>query len=154
MIVFAISFTFIGIIGLLSAKATERLECENARLRREESDLLHILRIKKSEIRVYLALASKENSAQSTSDMLDLLDKKARHNLLVNVEGLSQIQGHGLEANRQGFPGIDALGERDLPADSARAKAMRHLRRARQDRDKCQQSEGKHAKKTRSSALR
>lgn len=104
MIVFAISFTFIGIIGLLSAKATERLECENARLRREESDLLHILRIKKSEIQVYLALASKENSAQSTSDMLDLLDKKARHNLLVNVEDYLKSRDTDLKLIDKAFP--------------------------------------------------
>lgn len=85
IIVFAIAFSFVSLVGMGLAEVSNNLERENERLKKEEMELLHILRLKKDEVRAFISLAEKENTTDGIKIFLERLDKKSRINLLNNV---------------------------------------------------------------------
>lgn len=86
LVLFVISFAIVGIVGQLVAKSTHDIEEENRKLKKDEAELLTILRLRKEEIKAFISLATKKNSQDRTRLLLESLDKKTKHNLLTNVE--------------------------------------------------------------------
>lgn len=84
--VFSIAFAFVSITGFWVVKAVNNIEDENQQIKKDESDLLHILRLRKHEVKAYLELASQKTSIDGTRILLKRLTNKSRENLLANVE--------------------------------------------------------------------
>lgn len=102
--VFLIAFLFTSLTGLWVAKAIDKLETENSRMRHGEEELLHLLRMRKGEVLTYLSLASKRYSCDGTQMLLGCLGKKTRHNLLSNVEEYIRVRATDMERIKQVFP--------------------------------------------------
>lgn len=86
IIVFAIAFFFVSLVGMGLARVSSRLEKENEQLKKEETELLHILRLNKDEVRAFADLSVKQHTTDGTKVLLGRFDKKSRINLLNNVE--------------------------------------------------------------------
>lgn len=104
LVLFIISFAIVGIVGLLVAKSTHNMEEENQQLKKGEAELLTILRMRKDEIKSYLSLAKKKYSHDGTRVLLESLDKKARRNLLKNVEEYIRSRDTDLSIIEKAFP--------------------------------------------------
>lgn len=104
LVLFIISFTIVGTVGLLVAKSTHNIEEENRQLKEGEAELLTILRMRKSEVRAYISLATKKYSHDSAHALLESLDKKAKRNLLTNVEQYIRTRDTDLEKIEKVFP--------------------------------------------------
>lgn len=88
IVVFTIAFAFVSITGFWVAKGIRSLETENKQIKQEESDLLSILRMDKSEVKAYLELSSQRTNIDGTRLVLERMTKKSRENLVANVEEL------------------------------------------------------------------
>lgn len=104
LVLFIISFTIVGLVGLLVARSTRNMEKENIKLKKGEAELLTILRMKKNEVKAFVALTSKKYSHEGTRVLLENFDKKARRTLIVNVEDYIKARNTGLETIKRAFP--------------------------------------------------
>lgn len=78
IVVFTIAFAFVSITGFWVAKGIRSLETENKQIKQEESDLLSILRMDKSEVKAYLELSSQRTNIDGTRLVLERMTKKSR----------------------------------------------------------------------------
>lgn len=76
----------ISFLGFHIAKNAKRLEKENYSLRKDETELLHILRLNKKQVKAYIALAQQEHTPEDTGRLLDLLGERSQKNLIANVK--------------------------------------------------------------------
>lgn len=83
-----VSFSF---LGFHIAKNARRLQVENTELRRDEAELMQILRLNKKQIRAYVRLASDRYGAEHTRNLLDILRETSQKNLLANVAEFMRI---------------------------------------------------------------
>lgn len=113
LIVFVISFLFIAVIGLLMAKVSYMVEKENKQLKKDEAEVLNILRLKKEEVKAYISLATEKYSNDGTQVLLERLDKKTRYNLLANVEAYMKSRETELKIIESSFPDFTPS-ERDI----------------------------------------
>lgn len=113
LVVFIISFSLVSLVGLWVSIGTYHLDRENTRLRKEEAELLGLLRLKKNEIQAFIGLASKESSNDGTRILLDRLDKKSRHRLLSNVEEYLKVRDTDMKVIESAFPELTPS-ERDI----------------------------------------
>lgn len=104
LVLFVISFAVVGAVGLLVSRSIRDIEEENSQLRRDEAELLTILRIRKDDIKTYLSLASKKHSGDDAWELIENLDKKARYNLLANVEEYIRNRDTSRDAVEKAFP--------------------------------------------------
>lgn len=86
LILFLITFSMISVFGLWVANISYRLEQAYSQLKKDNTELLHILRLKKEDVMTYISLASEKHSHDGLRVLMDRLDKKSMHNLLTNVE--------------------------------------------------------------------
>lgn len=77
--------SLISILGFRIAKNAERLENENKSLKKEEAEMLQILRLNKKQFKAYISLAKQEQSPELTKHLLDLLGETSQKNLIANV---------------------------------------------------------------------
>ena len=75
----------ISFLGFHIIKNAKRLSDENHALKREEAELLQILRLNKKQVKAYIALAKQEHSVEHASRLLDLLGEKSQKILMANV---------------------------------------------------------------------
>lgn len=80
-----IIFCITSYIGFRITKTVERLQMENQTLRRDEEELMHILRLDKEQIKAYINLAKQEHSTEETNTLLNLLGKTTQMTLINNV---------------------------------------------------------------------
>lgn len=104
IVIFIIAFTFLSLIGVWMAKNVNKMESENEQMKRNELEVLHILRLKKDEVKAFMSLASERSSHDGTKVLLDRLDRKARYNLLANVEEYLKTRDTDLEIIANMFP--------------------------------------------------
>lgn len=102
--VFAIAFCFISLANVWMVHTTDKLEKQNERFRKDEMEMLFLLRLKKDEVKAYLQLASERLSHDGTKILLERLDTKARDNMLKNVEEYIKNRKTDLEAIEKAFP--------------------------------------------------
>lgn len=113
LILFLITFSMISIFGLWVAKISYKMEQEYTQLKKNNADLLHILRLKKDEVMTYISLASEKHSHDGLRVMMDRLDKKSMHNLLTNVELYLKNRDTDLKIIEKCFPELTPS-ERDI----------------------------------------
>ncbi len=101
---FVIAFSVVAGAGYLVAKSTVQLNQENLQLKQGEAELLHILRLKRNEVKAFISLASQRCSHDGTRLLLERLDKKSRHNLIANVEELLLTRATELDTVEKAFP--------------------------------------------------
>ena len=70
---FFVVLVFFSFLGFHIAKNARRLQVENTELRRDEAELMQILRLNKKQIRAYVRLASDRYGAEHTRNLLDIL---------------------------------------------------------------------------------
>ncbi len=80
-----IIFCFTSYIGFRITKTVERLQMENQTLRRDEEELMRILRLDKEQIKAYINLAKQQHSTEETSTLLSILGKTTQMTLIKNV---------------------------------------------------------------------
>lgn len=80
-----IIFCLTSYIGFRITKTVERLQMENQTLRRDEEELMRILRLDKEQIKAYINLAKQEHSTEETNTLLNLLGKTTQMTLINNV---------------------------------------------------------------------
>lgn len=113
LILFLITFSMISIFGLWVAKISYKLEQEYTQLKKNNAELLHILRLKKDDVMTYISLASEKHSHDGLRVMMDRLDKKSMHNLLTNVELYLKNRDTDLKIIEKCFPEL-TTSERDI----------------------------------------
>lgn len=74
IIVFILVFLFSSVIGVWVANSIDQLEHENEEYKKGEKELLHILRLKRDEVKAFVALASEKYSCNGTLMLLEQLD--------------------------------------------------------------------------------
>lgn len=104
IIIFIIAFTFLSLIGVGMAKSVNKIESENEQMKREEMEVLHILRLKRNEVKAFVSLASEKYSHDGTKVLLERLDRKSRHNLISNVEEFIKTRNTDLDIIANVFP--------------------------------------------------
>lgn len=104
IIVFILVFLFSSVIGVWVANSMDQLEHENEEYKKGEKELLHILRLKRDEVKAFVALASEKYSCNGTQMLLEQLDTKSKHNLVTNVEAYLKTRNTDLEIIAQKFP--------------------------------------------------
>lgn len=104
IVVFILVFLFTSVIGVWVANSIGQLEHENEEYKKGEKELLHILRLKRDEVRAFVALASEKYSHDGTKVLLEQLDTKSKLNLLTNVEEYLRTRNTDLEIIEQKFP--------------------------------------------------
>lgn len=104
IVVFILVFLFTSVIGVWVANSIGQLEHENEEYKKGEKELLHILRLKRDEVRAFVALASEKYSHDGTKVLLEQLDTKSKLNLLTNVEEYLKTRNTDLEIIEQKFP--------------------------------------------------
>lgn len=111
--VFAIAFFFVSAIGFWVAKASQKLEDENQKMKRDEMEVLHMLRLKRNEVKAYIELASEKNTVSGTRVLLDRLDRRSRHNILTNIEEYFKARDADMDSVARAFPEFTAS-EREI----------------------------------------
>lgn len=85
-------FCFICFLAFRVTKVTRRLQEENQTLRRDEEELLHILRMNKEQVKAYISLAKRKQSTEETATFLNILGETAQNTLINNVSRFIQSQ--------------------------------------------------------------
>ena len=104
IVVFILVFLFTSVIGVWVANSMGQLEHENEEYKKGEKELLHILRLKRDEVKAFVALASEKYDHDGTKVLLERLDTKSKLNLLANVEEYLKTRNTDLEIIGQKFP--------------------------------------------------
>lgn len=104
IIVFGIAFFFVGIVGVLVTKVTNKLMTDYEQMKTEEVELLNILRLRKDEVRAFVSLASRKNDIDATTMFMSRLGKKTKLNLLNNVENYIRNKNTDLATIEKTFP--------------------------------------------------
>ena len=76
----------ISLLGFQIAQNAKRLESENQTLRRDETELLQILRLNKAQVKAYIKLAKEKHPTEQTRQLLDILGETSQKNLIANVK--------------------------------------------------------------------
>lgn len=84
-IMMLIILAFIYFISFRIAKNGEHLVNVNKALRKEEAELLQVLRINKKQIRAYVALAREQRDVNETTNLFHLLGDVSQRNVVDNV---------------------------------------------------------------------
>lgn len=134
IVVFSIAFCFVCLAGVIVATTTNKLERNNHRLekykdklskdkdklersnrhfRKEEVEMLHLLRLKKNEVKAFLSLASKQYDYDGMRVLFERLSPKSQHNLVSNVEAYIKTRATDLETIEKAFP-LFTPSERDI----------------------------------------
>lgn len=82
---------FFSFLGFHIAKNARRLEVENTALRKDEAQLLQVLRLNKKQVKAYICLASESHDAQQTHNLLDMLGETSQKNILANVREFLRV---------------------------------------------------------------
>lgn len=77
--------SLISILGFRIAKNAERLENENKSLKKDEAEMLQILRLNKKQFKAYISLAKQEQSPEMSKHLLELLGETSQKTLIANV---------------------------------------------------------------------
>lgn len=116
--VFSIAFLFVCFAGVVVATTTnklerdkdklsrdnDQLERDNQHFKQEEVELLHLLRLKKEEVRAFLSLASQKHDYDGTRVLFERLNTKSQNNLITNIEGYIKTRSTDLKTIELAFP--------------------------------------------------
>lgn len=85
-LVFTLSFVLFTLMGQKIVDSFYKISEENYLLKKDEMELLHVLRLDKEQIRAYIQLARKEHTNARTASLLKMMDEKKQQNIISNVQ--------------------------------------------------------------------
>lgn len=106
-------FAYIGILGLHIARISEQLQDENETIRQEEEELMHVLRLNKEQLKMYIELAKKEQSEDETLLILNKFSDKTQKYVVDNVMKYVKAQATTSKQIEESFPELSSS-ERDI----------------------------------------
>lgn len=83
--VFLLMFLMLAVLGGLLVRNTQRLDMENAEMKKEEEELYDVLKMGKEQVQTYVRLAQQRQNPTETNNILDMLDTETRRNVIGNV---------------------------------------------------------------------
>lgn len=84
-VLYLVMLLAISLLGSLLAGNIRRLNEENSAMKREEEEILHVLKIEKEQVLAYIRLAKQRHVTEDTYRILDLLGERLRENVIHNV---------------------------------------------------------------------
>lgn len=78
-------FVVVAVLGHLLSSNLQRLNTENEALRKEEEEILSVLRMERDQVKAYVRLAKSRHEAVETDRLLSLLGEDAQRNVIKNV---------------------------------------------------------------------
>lgn len=78
-------FIIVAVLGHLLSSNLRRLNTENETLRKEEEEILSVLRMERDQVKAYVRLAKARHEAMETDRLLSLLGEDAQRNVIRNV---------------------------------------------------------------------
>lgn len=106
-------FAYIGILGLHIARISEQLQDENETIKQEEEELMHVLRLNKEQLKLYIELAKKEQSEDETLLILNKFSEKTQKYVVDNVMKYVKAQATTSKQIEESFPELSSS-ERDI----------------------------------------
>lgn len=106
-------FAYIGILGLHIARISEQLQDENETIKQEEEELMHVLRLNKEQLKLYIELAKKEQSEDETLLILNKFSDKTPKYVVDNVMKYVKAQATTSKQIEESFPELSSS-ERDI----------------------------------------
>lgn len=106
-------FAYIGILGLHIARISEQLQDENETIKQEEEELMHVLRLNKEQLKLYIELAKKEQSEDETLLILNKFSDKTQKYVVDNVMKYVKAQATTSKQIEECFPELSSS-ERDI----------------------------------------
>ncbi len=85
-LLYLLLFLCIAILGELLARNIHRLDKENRSLKKDEKDLLNVLKIERDQVKGYVGLAGKRNTPAESRLLLESLKDEMQQNLITNVK--------------------------------------------------------------------
>lgn len=85
-IIFSLIFINIAVLSNRMLKNINSIKQENEDLLDEEEQLLNVLKLKRSGVKAFVALARQRNEYEDTVRYLDILDAESHRNLIENVK--------------------------------------------------------------------
>ena len=99
-------FTYIGILGLHIARISQRLQDENTSIKQEEEELMHLLKLNKEQLKLYIQLAKKEYSEDETRLILSQFNERTQKYIIHNVTKYINAEASTDECIEQAFPDL------------------------------------------------
>ena len=99
-------FTYIGILGLHIARISQRLQDENISIKQEDEELMHLLKLNKEQLKLYLQLAKKEYSEDETRLILSQFNERTQKYIIHNVTKYINAEASTDECIEQAFPDL------------------------------------------------
>lgn len=84
-VLYLVMFAAVTVLGNLLVKNIRKLNEENSELRHDEEEILNVLMMEKEQVMAYVRLSKRRREALETKTLLELLDDKARGNIIRNV---------------------------------------------------------------------
>lgn len=106
-------FAYIGILGLHIARISVQLQDENETIKQEEEELMHVLRLNKEQLKLYIELAKKEQSEDETLLILNKFSDKTQKYVVDNVMKYVKAQATTSKQIEESFPELSSS-ERDI----------------------------------------
>lgn len=85
-ILYMVLFLIVTVLGNLLVRNIQRLDEENSALKREEEEILRVLKMEKEQVRAYVRLAKQRYGTVETNNLLGMLGDEARNNVIHNVK--------------------------------------------------------------------
>ena len=99
-------FTYIGILGLHIARISQWLHDENISIKQEEEELMHLLKLNKEQLKLYIQLAKKEYSEDETRLILSQFNERTQKYIIHNVTKYINAEASTDECIEQAFPDL------------------------------------------------
>ena len=99
-------FTYIGILGLHIARISQRLQDENISIKQEDEELMHLLKLNKEQLKLYIQLAKKEYSENETRLILSQFNERTQKYIIHNVTKYINAEASTDECIEQAFPDL------------------------------------------------
>lgn len=106
-------FAYIGILGLHIARISVQLQDENETIKQEEEELMHVLRLNKEQLKLYIELAKKEQSEDEILLILNKFSDKTQKYVVDNVMKYVKAQATTSKQIEESFPELSSS-ERDI----------------------------------------
>lgn len=106
-------FIYIGILGLHITRNSKHLQEENTTIKNEEEELMHLLRLNKEQMRLYIQLGKREYNEDETKLILAQFNEKTQKYIIDNVTKYLDAEASTEKRIEKEFPELTPS-ERDI----------------------------------------
>ena len=106
-------FIYIGILGLHITRNSKHLQDENTTIKNEEEELMHLLRLNKEQLKLFMKLAKQEYDENETRLILAQFNEKTQKYIIDNVKKYLDAESSTEKRIEKAFPQLTAS-ERDI----------------------------------------